>query len=244
MPISRTALRCAAAGLLALAPPAAHARPADGPSISLAWNACVDDAAAAGDLRFACDSNDRGTPFRLVASVYPDSLAGVVGVEAVLLVNYAGPLPDWWSFDVGGCRVGSITQDAPLNATAGGSCHEWVAPGSSFGFLSSSLEARGLVITAEWDNPSGVTSSVRKGLRYVANIFDIDQQHTVVLAPGDVACTGCATPTAISLVSVRLIRATDFWAYTLPSGSNSVTWQGPGVPTLNRTWGAVKALYR
>jgi len=245
MPISRSAFCCAAAGLIAVAPPAAHAHPTEAPGISLSWNACSDDAAAAGDQHFVCNTNDRGSPFRLVASVVPDqSISAIEAVETILLVNYAGQLPNWWSIDVGGCRIGSITQEAPLAASAGGTCGSWLASGLSIGFLSPSLESQGLVITAEWDNPGGVTSSVTAGQRYVANLFDIDQQHTVALAPGDVACAGCATPAELSLMSVRFIRASTSIEYTAPSGSKTVTWQGPSVPTTNRTWGEIKALYR
>jgi hypothetical protein len=245
MPISRSVLCSAAAGLLALAPLPAHSRPAEAVGISLSWNACSDDAGAAGDLRFACDTNDRGGPFRLVASIVPDAtIPGIIGVETVFLVDYAGQLPDWWTIDVGGCRIGSVVQEAPLATTVRGTCHTWLGAGFSFGFSSASLTSQGLVITTEWDNPGGVTSSVLAGQRYVASILDIDQQHTVASAPADVACAGCATPTQISLGWVRLIRATDSWAYLLPSGSKTVTWQGPSVPTRNSSWGAIKALYR
>ncbi len=246
MPLPRPIPRVAILLLATLAPLPAHAGRADVAGISLSWNACIDDAAASGDKRFACDTNDAGAPFRLVASVVPDAnISGIIGVQTILVYAASdSTIPDWWAIGAGGCRVGSITQEAPLASTAGGTCAAWLAPGLSFGSLTSKPVSLGLMITAEWDDPSGTTSAVLAGHRYVANILDIDQTHTVVDAGADPVCAGCATHMDIALAMISFVRATDSWSYVLPSGSKSVTWQGPSVPTVNKTWGAIKAMYR
>jgi len=64
------------------------------------------------------------------------------------------------------------------------------------------------------------------------------------------ACAGCATPAQVELTEVVLLSTTsglNLIQLTTPTapGSNVVQYTGSDhTPTRNRTWGAIKALYR
>jgi hypothetical protein len=246
MTLSRSIRRAALVLMPVLIPLPAHAGRTETAGISLSWDACIDDAASTFDKRFACDVNDTGSPFRLVCSVVPDAdISGIESVQTILVLAASdGTVPDWWALSGAGCRLGSINQQAPLGTSTGGTCEKWVAAGLSYGALTAAPVSQGLKITATWYDPSATTSTVLAGHRYVANILAIDQSHTVADLAGDPVCVGCATHMDIALVMITFQRASDSWSYLLPSGAKSVTWQGPSVPTLDKTWGAIKAMYR
>ena len=69
-------------------------------------------------------------------------------------------------------------------------------------------------------------------------------------------CTGCTDRACLNLTMIRVTQVgAPFFELTQPSDgaiSNFVTWQGGDYakircypdPTINKTWGSVKALYR
>jgi hypothetical protein len=117
-------------------------------------------------------------------------------------------------------------------------------------------------IAVSWALPEGMSTSVdpTSALEFAAFRLVIDHRGTV----GDVACAGCTVPACIALTGICLHRSAGLGNELLvsPLVSDFALWQGgtfspcPGAlpfpslpgcevtPTINRTWGQVKTLYR
>ena len=91
------------------------------------------------------------------------------------------------------------------------------------------------------------------GTEYFSMIVRINAAKTV----GTGLCAGCTDPVCVVLNEITITQPPgtpgESPKVTNPLGSNFVTWQGgavggagcPGAtPTINKTWGQVKSLYR
>ena len=244
---------------LALSVTPAHAYTYGPYGCELRWDQCFGDGGAQ-NKNFACDTNT-GTE-KLVGSFVPAwDIVDVTGLEIVIniAVGSAASLPAWWQLrNAGTCRFSSLTMN--MTATAG-NCPDWAmgfAAGGIGAYLIGALgpnTARIVMATAV--PPDNYQALTGRAEYFAFNLF-INHANTV----GTGACAGCSTPACIVLTGVRMttpLLATSRYL-TGPSNltdSDYVTWQGgagvttplgsgcpAATPAKQRTWGAVKALYR
>ena len=237
-----------ACGALAAAVPAARA--AEG--LFLTWNDCALDPGAASDLPQACAS-DLGQQalycaFRLAAPA--DS---VLGVEIVVDVQHAeATLPDWWRFDVSGCRSGNLA--AGFGFTSQSACVDSLH-GHATGALDYYLtEPHGGANQAR----IRAAASVLPGFGYAqldASSMYYGARLTIANA-NTATCTGCAGHACLVLNTVVVKRQPGAPGGDVPidvpgpANANWATWQGgsgadcAAVPVRPVTWGQLKGLYR
>jgi hypothetical protein len=221
------------------------------PGIDLGWNSCS-TAAANSNIEFACDTNDRGTPFALVmafrsAHDIPD-MAGV----SMVIDFCTGPLtlPNWWMFGSGQCRGGSFVFPAPA-AGVGNTCENvWAGHPGGGGFVFTAgyggkwNSAR---IVMDFGISDGVAATA--GTRYLAGVATMDD------GSGDPVCAGCDYPACFVLNSVEVVGFAPGEDYLIEAADSRqyVMWQGGAVggagcpfvvATRTSTWGAIKAMYR
>ena len=221
--------------------------------INLSWNDCGN--AGVPDMTFACNTNS-GAPFRLFASFDPpDTMIGLVANEWVIDLQspQTATLPLWWSLKgtadpTGRCRDAALVMST--NFAAGPySCVDPWAGGIA-------VQGSSYVIGFSGPNTARINgvhalvtegSNIYPGTEYYSFALSIDRSRTV----GVGACTGCSERVCISFSQITLYDYVSRVPLDNPRDRNFVTWQGgtvPGccfcVPTLNRTWGEVKSLYR
>lgn len=193
---------------------------------------------------------------RMVLSMVPGADVGaVVGWTLVVdLASDAATLPDWWQVQPSGCRAGQIVAGTPTG-TEGGCVDAWSSAGASV--VQSILyprpggDARQLRLILGVGVPAGDAFALTAGETYLAGILAIHFARTV--PPGE--CAGCTEPVCIVFNSAEIVRSPGApgespqpYVTASPEFGNQITW-GDGtacaaVPTRNRTWGQVKALYR
>src|SRR5258706_8954601 len=85
----------------------------------LRWNDCSASPSSQTVETFSCD--DDHSTFRLVGSLTSDFAANIKSLQADVDLEACGraDLPNWWQFQDGGCRAGSITVSPSV---AGSSC--------------------------------------------------------------------------------------------------------------------------
>lgn len=224
---------------------AAHA----GPTLTLGW---VDCRTAGGNTNqiFGCGSNTfemmLHPAFELTTAV--DS---VFQLEMVIDIQHANdPLPQWWRMDPGQCRADQAIADAVF---VSGCTDPWSGDGVAAvqGYLAGppgrlASQARLLVAATV---PSVKPVTLDAGISYSAPRVRIRTGNSTT-------CTGCLGSACLVLNSVQLHRlpgaSPEVVTLTVSSGetANWVSWQGgagadcTAVPVRNRTWGAVKSLYR
>jgi len=183
------------------------------------------------------------------ASVFPAvPMATFASASAIIDVSTTGgTLPAWWQTAAGQCRQNQITIsfDPSVNATT---CPD------IWGF--------GTIVQV-----SAIQQGVNGPNRVRVNgLAAIPAGSEIPLATGDelwlcmvqifrantLACvTGCSSPATIVFNETKLLSPTEPQSViTNPAGNYCIGWNGgvatcPGAtPTENRTWGAVKNLYR
>jgi hypothetical protein len=237
----------ATACLLALAPPV-HAQ------VQFAWNDCLADGGATN--RTSACAVETGTN-RLVASYTTTGpLTNFVAIDGTIdLVSEAASIPEWWHFkNAGTCRLNAagISIDVTVLPGEGASCTDvWdggngaigLFTGYAVGYQGDPNLARAVFAIAR---PANQPTNLVAGTTYFGWTWTISNSGTA-------ACAGCTTPVAIALKTVVLSQL-DGFTQTLRStdaGSEPcATWQSAAaptcqvVPTVPRTWGSVKALYR
>jgi hypothetical protein len=214
---SRTPARCdhASTGL----PPTVL----PGSRLRLAWGDCA-AAEGAQIATFGCNTNAGG--HLLVASfVAPPGVEAMTGFEAELsVIAPAGAsLPQWWSFEPGGCRL-------PLGmvAPSGSSCLPVGDGTRSVGALRMEslpspserlIRVIGTVGTTSGENDQAVPLTA--GEEYSLFEFPIPHSRTV----GTGSCPDCALPVAIQFRSLRLTQ--------VPSGIPPCSWPpDPGASSV------------
>ena len=89
--------------------------------------------------------------------------------------------------------------------------------------------------------PRAEAGGIPPDVEHYAFRLVIDDARSV--GPG--ACYGCFRGATITLDYIRLLPTrSPTVTITTPLSSKTVTWQGGFVPVLNRSWGAIKRLYR
>ena len=239
-----------AALVLVAATPAAHAA-----GINLYWNDCSAGATATNHRSFACDTNVGRN--NLTASFDPpDGLTRLNGLNLVIEIKSSvSPLAQWWRFkNAGTCRLTSLLANTVFPEA---SCIEpWAGSGTAA--ISAYLEnvggnARHARIGATVSVGSALEGPVSSGTEYYGVNIVINNAKTV----GDGSCTGCQDPLCIVLNEIKLTQPAGVEGgspqIANPRDNAWVFWQTVGAeppdylcytPTLNRTWGTMKSLYR
>jgi len=223
--------------------------------INLYWNECSSGTAPAPATNkvFTCASN-AGTNNMYASFDPPAGVNELNGNNLILdLQSSTNPLPQWWRFkNAGTCRLTSLSSNSVFAAS--GLCADPWSGGTSG-------------ITAYLDNFGGNPQRARmgasisiatggpvsSGTEYYSLVIAINNAKTV----GTGSCAGCQDPVCVVLNEIKLTQPAGASGgspvLTNPLTSNFVTWQAypigaggcPGVtPTVNRTWGSVKSIYR
>lgn len=232
-----------AAVLLTLGAPAAMAQN----GLDLNWDECV----AGGGLRdkvFACNTNT-GAAFTLHASVtVPTAMTQFAAATAVIDLHVDDvALPAWWLTASGECRANSIGMsfDPSNNAT---SCADvWSGnPNLQVTQVQAGLHgANSLRVIGVSALPSGSEIPLAAGSELWLCRVTINRANTLT-------CTGCLLGACIVFNQSEVLSPSEPKQTLVdPATAQHVTWNGggalncpAGTPTVNRTWGAVKNLYR
>jgi hypothetical protein len=218
----------------------------------LTWTDCALAPGAVGDLGQACAS-DFGQQALYCAFRLPAPADSVLGVGIVVDVQHAdATLPDWWRFDVAGCRTGDL--GAGFDFTSQSACVDFLqvhATGALGYYLT---EPRGGASQAR----IRAAASVLPGFGYAqldASSMYYGARLTITNAK-TTACTGCAGHACLVLNSVIVKRQPGAAGGDVVLGepgaanANWATWQGGSgancatVPARPVTWGQLKGLYR
>ena len=235
---------------LALLAPRVQA--ADG--LYLTWGDCALQGAGQTVQGFSCDT-DVGLHTLICGLTVAAPIDSVLGIEVVVDVQHSAPtLPDWWALGGSDCRAGSLRADTDFGtlntcinvwqtAIAGGLLT--YTPGMPRG---GSNQAR---IVLGFSVPSNQPRALDATDMYYAARIVLDNAATST-------CNGCSGAACLVLNGILIHRpprpegtpTTDVLV-TAPGfgGANWAGWQTStancqAVPVRNRTWGAVKALYR
>jgi hypothetical protein len=239
---------------------------AAGPGVGLHWNACLGDGGAV-NKNFACNSNN-GTNNLVGTFELGAALPGVVGTEIVIDFASAGAsLPAWWQFrNAGTCRQASLVMNATISPLAV-NCLDWGQGAAAGGIGAYNVGTRGpntaRLVAALAVAASGA-ADLEPGTEYFSYNLLINNAKTV----GTGSCAGCNTAVCIVFNSINVVPPAPAPGVKLTGPSNGTdadfaTWQGgagitvppgpwgPGgsgcggaTATTNKTWGAVKSLYR
>jgi hypothetical protein len=220
--------------------------------VNLYWNGCSLDPGVTTNKNFACTAN---TGNSLMTASYdpPAGLTLVNGNNLILdLQSASDPLPLWWDFkNAGTCRSTSLSANSVF---AGANCVDaWAGQGTSgvTAYLTTGTNRRR--IGGSISVPGPAAGPQPDGSEYYSLNFVINNAKTV----GTGACAGCLDPVCVVLNEILITQPAgtpgESPKVNTPLASNYVTWQGgvigaPGcpqaTPTINKTWGQVKSIYR
>lgn len=218
--------------------------------MNLYWGDCAETGQTV--RTFAC--NTVGAPFTLYYSVIvPHEMSAFAAASVSLdFIFDATDIPPWWQVWPGGCRANAVamTFDPVLLIT---SCNDlWQGtPNLSVFQVEPALVATNMLrLSGRGSLATGTEIPVLPdGQELVVGKVTISRALTV----GPTACAGCGIGACIRLNQIRLDEAPGLpkWTVTNPARNTWVTWQSgyPGsclffTPAQNRTWGAIKTLYR
>jgi len=232
--------------LLALAVSSAQAQV----GLNLNWGDCTSGGAGTQDMTFACDVNS-GALFTMHASiVVPEAMPSFASTTTVvdIHVNDAA-LPPWWLTAAGQCRQNSIGISYDPNNNTSGCVDLW--QGATVVQVS---EIKQALHGANSVRVNGVAAvPFGSELNVAADGSELWVCRVTINRANTLACTGCLLPACIVLNEMYMQQPGGLPAYRVTNESTNrwVTWQGGGgtncpadTPTMNRTWGAVKGLYR
>ena len=228
--------------------------------VGLRWSNCNGDGGTQ-NRNFACNVNT-GTNNLVGTFELGENLPGVVGTEIVIDLASADPtLPAWWAFkNVGTCRSTSLVMNSTISPAAI-NCVDWASGAAAGGIGAYNIGARGANtarIVAALAVAADAAADLSPGNEYFSFNILINNAKTV----GTGNCAGCQTPICIVFNSLNVVPPAPAVGLKLTGPSNGTdadfaTWQGgagvvvggvtgcgAATPTSNKTWGAVKSLYR
>lgn len=225
--------------------------------VNLAWNDCY-GAGGVVNRPFACNTN-AGSNDLFVSFDPPQEIPDLNGsnpiIDLVSSNNYppAPLLPQWWQFkNIGTCRQNSLKAIAATTGTCpdawGGVGVAGIAAYLTTNVLPQMPQNRARIL-GSISVPGASAQSVHPGTEYICLQIRFDNAKTV-----GTACTGCADPVCLVLMEVLLTtNASGDFRLTNQLESGYCVWQGGAIggagcpastPTINRTWGQLKASYR
>jgi hypothetical protein len=227
---------------------------AQGPGVNLSWDDCLASVGGGLNKNSTCLSNTEAAQDCFGSYVLPADLDSLYANEITIDITTDSPmLPCWWNFTSAprGTGVGYVvlfSVPCASNAydywgeTAGGSVF-----GSSVPSLMPDASVPRIRIRAFVAIEPVLAQPVAASIGEIYS-FTFRLRHAASVG----SCTGCSTPACIGLTKIRVVQAGDYPGYdlTAPSSRQFVMWQGGvpscglAVPTINKTWGSVKALYR
>jgi hypothetical protein len=199
-----------------------------------------------------CTSN-AGSLILIGSFVPPPGISALVGAESIISVTFVAPtVPAWWQIQQsGGCRTGSMSASFKFPGLT--SC---VNPWSSNVLGGSDLElnppccpsANFARIHAVCVVPEADSVATAEGIEYYAFEILINRKKSI----GTGSCDGCATAACLELRFLHLYQARrpDPFGLSDVDQNRRVTYNNSSVndclyvPVRNRSWGAVKAMYR
>ena len=219
--------------------------------LNLHYNGCSADGGASA-ATFACDANT-GSEVLYASVVLPADMPKFLGTSAIVDVLVEAPsLPDWWRTAAGQCRANAATMsfDAAGLSTANcadiweGSINLAVFQVQQFLHGPSSVRLNGGAAI-----PAGQEIALFADGVTELNVAKVTINHSKTTGVG--ACTGCSAGACIVLQECYLQQPAGMPLYRLSTPiSNVVTFNNGSLnctgatPTQNKTWGAVKGLYR
>lgn len=220
--------------------------------INLYWTDCSAGAAATTNKDFACASNS-GANTMTASFDPPAGVDQLNGNNLILDLQTSGAgLSPWW--DMFGPNTGSCRNSLSANTVFSLFTCEDPWGGGTPGITAYIRGANG-PNTARIGGSVSVVSpvAVNPGSEYYSLNIVINNQRTT----GTPVCDGCLEAACIVLNEVKLTQPAGSPGgspvLNNPLTSNYVTWQGgqisaPGcpaaTPTVNKTWGQVKSIYR
>ncbi len=229
----------------------ARAGTASPPGLYLTWQDCALSPAAVANRSVTCGAPS-GEESLYIAFALPWTLDSVIAVEAVVDVQAAGVLPDWWQFGPLGCRSGALHARGEFQA--GTACSDfWMGEATLDGLQGYYVgEPRGGAGQARIRVALAVLPQLYRRLEAGTTYY---AARLAFSAAGTSNCSGCQTPVCLVLNSILIGRLPGApggdlsLEFAAMPGSTHATWQGAAadcqlVPVLPTTWGAIKALYR
>lgn len=223
--------------------------------VNLSWTDC--GAAGTQDMAFACNTNT-GAPFIMFGSYISPSVPQMVAIEFYVdMIESVPTQSPWWQFDAanipGACRPTGISFDAAF-LSGPFSCRDfWGEVGGASGGGGVNYNMLGL--GANTNRILGTYAiPAEQALTAGDEVYGFKVLLLRTKTTGTGACAGCSNAACIVLNRIRLNQPAGVGDFDLtgaaPGGRDFVTWNGgtgancATVPTQNRTWGQIKALYR
>jgi hypothetical protein len=227
------------------------------PGVNLSWDDCQASLALGLNKTSTCLSNVEASKRAYGTYVLPaPGTVQTAGNDIVLdIMTNSATLPCWWNFTVAPRTTGFQMQFNTVCADAGGVgiFDYWSSiAGGPVGGSGAFLMPTNAVPRVRIKGVVAVDAGAAEPLGPDIETYSF----TLVLVHGSTvgACTGCLTPACFVLNLIQVTQVNDPpYILTNPSSRQHVFWQGgvvqaPGcpaaVPTQNKTWGSVKALYR
>lgn len=222
--------------------------------VNLFWNDCSPAAGGAGVSDQANDCTSNAGAFILIASLVPGpGITQCVGAEGVIDIQSAVPtLSPWWQMRApDGCRWTSFTTQFTFFPLA--SCGDpWngQALGAQDYSYGPSLPSRAR-LRMVCAVPEADAAPLTPDHEYYIFQITLDKKKSV----GAGSCAGCSDAACFVLSSIKISQPTGNpggdprYDYD-PDQSMFATYNGAAsalceaTPTRNRTWGAIKAIYR
>ena len=231
--------------------------------VNLAWGAGCWGNNPVNLETFACNANDdvAGPSIMTASFQLGADLPQWLTLSAIIDgQSQTGTLPDWWQvFNSGSCRASSLTATANFSLAPKGQCTDpW--KGSGTGGIGA-WQTAAYPPPAPLNVPVGnrtrakvafaltTSKTLTASVNYYAVALYVDYANTV--APATI-CAGCSTPVTFVLNEIQLLPESGLSnAVTITNALDNqcIFWQSNAVdcslvPARNRTWGAVKSLYR
>jgi hypothetical protein len=219
--------------------------------VNFYWNDCLGDGGVIDNSLFACGASS-ATDHAVGSFALTNPMNDFVAVEVVVDLQAASAtLPAWWDFSPspGACHGTSLSVTFDFSSLGQLSCADpfgTPAQGGIAAYNENGNRARVVGVGAiDALNPQHLSS----GTQYYG--FELGLKKDKATGAG--ACAGCSTPVTLVLNSINAVGtgATSQELETSAINNQCITWQGgagagvcSAVPTHNRTWGAVKSLYR
>lgn len=219
--------------------------------LNLFWDGCSDGGTTS--KTWVCNANT-GAVFAAYASVVlPGDMPLFTGTTAIIDISVDGAaLPAWWQTQAGQCRQNALGLSFdPSSFVTNCFADLWggAAPTAVLAIQPGVNGANKVRVNGAAALPAGSELNlVADGTEYLVARMTITRAKST----GTGSCAGCLDGACIVLNECKLQQPGGVGDRTVnnPAAGNFITWQAgsqlcpQATPAQNRTWGAVKNLYR